>query len=121
MAYSTRIAPPNSILLIMDYASGVIPKSMNGKMIVATESCIALGCRAEMDGETLIVLGKASEVDPGRAVAFDAKIATPSGRLVVRSALNQTILEMPVATKSTTVRVWVNDTMEPDEVVIGLA
>lgn len=121
MTTSMKTAPPNSLVLIVDASSGEIPKSMQGSLISSTESCIAVGCQSEIDGETEFTLGASQDIDPGSHPDFEGELRTPSRKVVVRSVLGQTMLEMPVAGQKTKVRVWVNDSREPNSVIIGVA
>lgn len=77
MAVSTRVAPPNSLVLIEDSSGSDIPTSMNQSLIAATDSCIAIGCRAEDDGETEIVLEHCSSVDTDDRLEFEGLLRTP--------------------------------------------
>lgn len=117
---STRIAPPNSVVLIEDSSGGTIPASMDHTLISATDSCIAVGCKAEDDGETDITLGPCDEVDTGERSAFEWSLQTPNRRLVVRTIHGNTLLEMAVPKTETALRIWVNDPSEPDRVAIGI-
>ncbi len=120
MTKSTTTAPPNALLLVVDHAGGKIPESMHGAAIASTDSCIAVGCKADVDGETEIVLGPAREVDPGGPPAFSGRLATTSGRVSVRTVLGTSLVEMPVSAAETVVQIWTNDPREPDRVVIGI-
>lgn len=120
MTISTRLAPPNSLVLIEDTCGGEIPDSMNQSLIAATDSCIAVGCRAEDDGETEIVLGDCNKVDTGEQPVFDGLLRTPSRNLVVRTVLGVTLLEIPVSETQTRLRIWANDPTEPDRIAIGI-
>lgn len=120
MATSTRLAPPNSLILVEDSNGGEIPDSMNQSLIAATDSCIAVGCRAEDDGETEIVLGDCSDVDTGEQPFFDGVLRTPSRKLVVRTVLGVTLLEMPVSKTETRLKIWANDPAEPDRIAVGI-
>lgn len=120
MAVSTRIAPPNSLILIEDSNGGDVPTSMNRSLIVATESCIAVGCRCEVDGETEIMLEHCSNVDTGDVLEFEGRLRTPSRRITIRTTHDVTLLEMPVAGTMTTLRIWVNDPTEPDRIIVGI-
>jgi hypothetical protein len=53
-----KAALPNARLLIMDRSGGTIPKSMGEATVASTDSCVALGCTPDMDGETKVVQGK---------------------------------------------------------------
>ena len=115
-----RLAPPNSMIFVEDSRGGRIPDSMNQSLISATESCIAVGCQAEDDGETEIVLGYCNNVDTGELPVFDGVLQTPSRKLVVRTVLGTTLLEMPVPRAETKLRVWANDRTEPDQIAVGI-
>lgn len=120
MANSTKIAPPNSLILIEDPSGGQIPASMKGSLIASTDFCIAVGCRSDTDGETEFTLGKAHDVDPGDHPVFQGILKTPSLRITLKSVVGQTILEAPVSHRETMVRIWVNDPSEPDRVIVGV-
>jgi len=120
MATSVKIAPPNSVVLVADPSDGEIPDTMGGSLIAATNSCVAVGCRSEADGETEFTLGRTDEVDPGSRPAFEGNLKTPNRKIAVRSVLSKTILEAPVPQQHTTIRVWVNDPKEPDNVIVGI-
>jgi hypothetical protein len=120
MVSSAKIAPPHSVVLVTDPGETAIPKSMRGSVIAATDSCIAIGCRAEVDGETEFTLGASRDVDPGDRPAFTGELKTPNRRLTVRTVLGRTILEASVSQAQTPIRIWLNDAEEPDRVVVGI-
>jgi hypothetical protein len=115
-----RVAPPNSLLFISDPNGGVGPEYVKGKLVLATSTCISVGCRAFIDGETQVFLGSASELDPGRPPAFDGMIETPNRKVVVSTVEHETILEILVPGTRTHVRIWVDHPTEPDNVIIGV-
>jgi hypothetical protein len=94
------------------------PVITNG-LIAATGCCVAVGTLMELDGETEILLGESSAVDPHEALIFDAPLPTPTLRLSVQTVDVRTVLEAMVPTASTRVRVWVNHPSEPDQIWIG--
>lgn len=120
MSQSRRIAPPNSLLFIEDISGGEVPRPVRGAQILSTPSCVSVACVAFMDGETEVVLGSASEVDPGGFPAFDGTIATPSRKVVVTTVEEEIVLETPVPDVTTRVRIWTNRMREPDRVKIGV-
>ena len=120
MATSAKVAPPNAMVLVADPSGGEIPKTMTGALIASTSSCITVGCRSDVDGETEFTLGRTREVDPGDRPAFEGKLKTPNRKIAVRSVLGRTILETPVPQQQTMIRVWVNDPKEPNRVIIGV-
>lgn len=120
MSPTLRVAPRNSVILVSDFDGGEVPRTMSGSIVSATSTCVAIGCRAEDDGDTEIALISLSEVERSDPPVFDGKIRTPTGRLAVRTVLGETLLEVGVSREVAAVRVWVNDGSEPDEVVIGV-
>jgi hypothetical protein len=112
------VAPPNSLVLVMDIHSGLVPEEMGTNLVSATESCIAVGCRAECDGPTEIHFGNAQELSPSDLMVFDGDIATPRKKLALCSVLNRELLAADVAGELTHVRVFANDPIEPDRVFV---
>jgi hypothetical protein len=119
MVISAKVAPPYSVVVITDPSGGQTPDTMSGSIIAATESCIAVGCLCDIDGETEFTLGAGPEVDPGSEPTFQGTLQTPNRRIVVRSVYGETILELPVLRETARVRIWVNHPSEPDRVVVG--
>ena len=118
MTSTVRIAPPNSLLLVVDDPGKIdVPRIVRGRTNVAgTRSCIAIGTRSAQDGETLVSL--ASEDAPDEAPAFDGVLDTPRKTLSVCSVLLSPIIECKVASERTRGRVWTNHPSEPDTVRI---
>ena len=118
---STRVSPPNSVVLLMDAGGGVVPKTMAGSVIAATETCIAVGCKSEDDGNTELTLGSVQQVGLKERPTFEGRIATPSRRIVIKNVLGEYLLEEMVLNDESTLRIWLNDPMEPDKIVVGIA
>jgi hypothetical protein len=118
MKYNLRVAPPNSLVLVMDLAGEMdIPRVVRGRSNVAgTRSCIAIGTRSSQDGETLISL--TDEEIPVGEPAFDGTLDTPKRNVSVCSILLEPLIGCEVASEKTRVRVWTNHLAEPDEVRI---
>ena len=72
------------------------------------------------DGETLVLLGRATELDPGEPPASHGMLATPNRAVVVSTVERHTVLETSVPDTKTRVRIWVDEPVEPDKVVVGL-
>lgn len=117
---SVRIAPPNSVVLVVGSDDAEIPTSMGSSVISASPSCIAVGCLAADDGETEFTLGSSREVDPGGEPAFVGGLDSPKHKVAIRSVLGHTILETPVTKSQATIRIWVNHPSEPDAVRVGV-
>ena len=73
-----------------------------------------------MDGETVVTLAPANEIVTDNQLVFDGILETQSLSLVVSTVDRETILDSPVHTGRTRVRIWVNRPTEPDSVQIGL-
>jgi hypothetical protein len=75
----------------------------------------------DCDGPTEIIIGDPSALQgrPGKLV-FDARLETPTRKVVVESVLGEKILEQNVPGATTHVRIWTNGSLDTDRVVIGL-
>jgi hypothetical protein len=72
------------------------------------------------DGETLVLLGSAPELDPGESPAFDGMLETPNRAVVISTVERETVLEMRVPNARTHLKIWVDHPTEPDKVIIGV-
>ncbi len=120
MRITKEVAPPHSVILISEPGKGDVPPSLSGSLIAATDSCIAVGCRAEVDGPTEFVLGAIEDVDNGEPPTFSGALETPHGIVSLQNVYNESIAEMAVASTQTAVSIWLNDPNGPDKVVVGL-
>jgi hypothetical protein len=118
MKHEIQIKPPNSVVLIMDYAAGVIPESMAGKLVASTSSCIAVGTLSEADGLTRISISDQTPTDVTESPIFDGVLDTPNRHLSVCSAHNEALMVIPVGGGKTSVRIWANHPFEPDRINI---
>src|SRR5580692_10745354 len=120
MKVQTTIAPPNSIILVMDFKTGRVPDTFEKQLVAATRTCVAVGTLCEQDGATTIVL--TDELSSGliseETLAFDDAVEVPGSILSVVTSWNEPILSLPVHAESVRVRVWVNDCSEPNRIVI---
>jgi hypothetical protein len=120
-ASSIKVAPPNSMFLISDVQRGFVADFFRSTSIIAaTDTCVAVGCLPEMDGETKITIGPADEVDPGGRPVFDGALATPTRTVAIMTIEWATLLKAEVPASSTRVRIWTNHAKWPDDVLIGL-
>ena len=120
MEFLAETAPPNSLVLVMGSATGDIPDNFGETLIVATDSCIAVGCQAEDDGPTRFWLGRNEELSLDGAPSFTRNLDTPDGYVAIRTIMGDDIARIEVSDKSTFISVWVNHPQEPDEVKIGI-
>jgi hypothetical protein len=115
-----EVAPPHSLILIMDPISGVIPETMDSKLAVATESCVAIGTRAQPDGPTHIALTDEPFQTTGLLLVFEGQLTAPSKRLAVCTTTSKILVEADVAGSRYHIKIWTNDEMEPDVIRILL-
>ncbi len=103
----------------MGHAGGVIPESMSGSLVAASESCIAVGTAAECDEPVDIVL---TDEQPGDGAEMwcvkESELETPNNAIAICSVLNDTLMTIEVAAKLSAVQIWVNHPTEPTKIVI---
>lgn len=112
------IAPPNSVLLVGDMEHSAIPVSMHNSVVSATGSCIAIGCRAQHDGPTSLRIGSDGDFTVADRLVFEGDLATPRRQFSLFSVLNEEIISIAVPRETTRLKIWVNDTSEPDRISI---
>ncbi|GAA1575260.1 hypothetical protein GCM10009804_35080 [Kribbella hippodromi] len=111
---SVAVSPMNSVVLVGDRESGEVPEAMGFGVVAATGSCLAVGARAAVDGETTVrVAGRGEGELGGLSRAWAGVLATPSGVLVVSDVVGTELLALSVE-PVVSVEVWVNDPREPD-------
>lgn len=119
-----KISPPNSILFIFDklIKNINIPTYQKSNILNISENCISIGTLNEFDGETTINFEKNS---------FDAKIKfpelhwfdpialiTPSSSFCVVTSANQVLHTIQTGVTVSSLLIGVNDTSEPNSIVI---
>ena len=119
MKIEARLAPPNSLLLIMDQSVGEVPESMNGAPVAATPSCVAVGTLSEHDGETSITISdEKPEPGLGLSIVFEGDLSTPARNLAVCSVDDLAVINTALSSSSARVQVWANDSLEPDRIYV---
>jgi hypothetical protein len=123
MTSEARVAPLNSLLLVMDRQAGAIPDSMSGQAVAATPSCIAVGTQTAADGETHVILTDESgrvEADTGLVLVYHGALELPSREVCVLTVSLEPVLSMRVKDRRMSVAVWTNDRVEPSRVRIAV-
>jgi hypothetical protein len=111
---------PYALALVTDRNGGDAPVSLGPDLIAATDSCIAIGCRPDCDAETRFTVGDVRDLGLGTTPDFECSIQTPSSRMIVQTVESVVFLEVDVVEDVTNVRIWTNDPLEPDHIVIGI-
>jgi hypothetical protein len=119
MRHTARISPVNSIVFIHGGRDGVAPLPIWGARILATNSCVSVACYPEIDGPTDIVCGDANEVGLDRPPDFEGILRTPDRRIVVTTVDDQTVLDVPVLTKLTALKIWRSHPRWPEMVTVA--
>lgn len=121
MKESITLAPPNSLILIMDQAFGNLPDAMDGQLISSTDSCVAVGTLAESDGTTNIILIENYQAEPDEKMVFDGTLITPNKELSISDVDNKQLLTIRLTAATVRVQIYVNDPIEPSKIVINIA
>ena len=115
------LTPPNSVILISDPTSADVPATWREGIVAATDSCIAVGTRASVDGPTSLVVVDASEaraVDIPAMKAFDGDLHVASQEVTVESVVGDQYSRRTATDGRVRVQVYVNHRTEPDRIVV---
>jgi hypothetical protein len=111
------LSPPHSLIFINDPTFPVdVPGGIGAGLVCATDSCVAVGTLAEMDGETTIRLANDFAAPRGEIV-FEGAIKTPGGLVAVNTTEAEELISIPVGDEAQ-ITVWANDASEPDLILI---
>lgn len=86
--------------------------------IAATGECITIPTVYYGDGNTTVIVGHVSDLDNSAAPNYAGILATPQRQLVIAETLSD-IATINVDSTTSHIRVWMNDTSEPDHIVIA--
>jgi hypothetical protein len=117
---SARVAVPNGVLCLEDERGGTPPHPVRGANLLATSSCIFVGCMIDSEGETEVMVGPADALDNRQIPLFDGGLETPSLVLVISTVEGTKILDTAVSSPNTRVKIWTNHPRWPDKVIISL-
>lgn len=113
-----RTSPPNSLILIMDPWASDFPEDMDRRLVVSTDSCVAVGCRMEHDGATDIHLQQSGANPVSGDLVFDGLLRTPNREVSVCTVLLEKLLSVSVEGTSTPVKVFANHPSEPNRIYV---
>jgi hypothetical protein len=109
--------PPNSVVLVMDPRTGVIPATMASRSVLATDSCVAVGTLQESDGTTKVCLERLGVAGHENLECVWLGRLAVSEQLAVVTILGDILLSLPAA-GPLEVAIWTNDATEPDYILI---
>lgn len=111
---TARLAPPNSLLLVLDPRTGELPDTLAGAPIASTSSALAISTLMELDGETEVHLANTPDIPEQMELAkrWEGRLTT-TGTLGVLTVHNEVLIQLDVG-ESAGVQVWTNDPSEPD-------
>ncbi len=116
------LSPPNAILFVFDPTNNdaVIPPYINGDLTAATDTCVSVGTRAEVDVDTEISLDLGGTAPIDLQQVYFGAIGTPGGKVAVVTSQFQRLLELEVPIGSVAVSIWVDDRRNPARVVVSI-
>lgn len=101
-----RFAPPNGLPYLMD-AEHFDPPDVDGyERLWRSESCIIIGCRADVDGPTEIRVNAPGAPPPDLVMVGSFDQTVPSRRLVLMTVPDDVIHEMDLQEPAAHVEVW---------------
>lgn len=116
-----RIAPSNPIVFVLDPSNGAIdvPAYTSGEIIASNPTCVSVGIRADVDGETVIELARRVRGDDQNLrKVFEGDLATPGRKIAVVTAEFESVVEQAVGGEKSSVQVWVDDEKYPGRVLV---
>lgn len=121
MKIETIAEPSHGLVFVHGPEGDEPPLPIWGANILVTNSCLSIGCRADVDGPTRFILGDIDSVDPRYEPEFIGAIRTPDGQIVISTVAGDTLQQASVAEPYCAISVWRNHPNWPDEVVVGVS
>ena len=109
--------PAHSLILIMDSKSKNVPLTLGGGLFGQTDTCIAVGCRSEVDGETNISTGLPECLTGFRSKQFI--ISTESNKIITCDIYGAVYLYIECDTARSEIAVYYDDLFEPKNIYIN--
>ncbi|MGZ9202099.1 MAG: hypothetical protein ACXW3D_10340 [Caulobacteraceae bacterium] len=112
----TSLAPPYSILFLSDPGGAdEVPADTGAAPVCATQSCVSVWTKLEIDGETQVDIGSAIERLQSHLM-FDGYLETPTGKLSVTTAELKEVLREEVGSTITRLQIWSDDKERPGRI-----
>ncbi len=123
MSRTASIQPINSIIFIHGGGTVDVPAEKIGRtnsLVAASDSCLIVCVYPEVDGPTELTIGRAVDVDPGRAPDFIGALYTPRRRVIIDQVDEHIIHDQIVRSHAPTIRLWFSHPRWPERVLIGI-
>jgi hypothetical protein len=120
MRRSITTTPPNSLILIMDHSTGVLPDDLGSGLAGSTPSCVAVGTLSEFDGPTTVIVTNNPQASEGGVLIFDGHLIVPSLELSICNVLDERLLSVDISKPEIDIEVYADDTSEPSLLVVRL-
>ncbi len=117
---STRIAVLNSLVFMKDRDSRELPTIDGNGAVWSIPSCVAVSCRPDCDGETLIRLVALDEIGDMETLLFDGSLTLPSGIFTVVNVLGETVVSTRLFRRTVQIKIWTNGRRDTDKVIVGV-
>jgi len=115
------LAPPNAILYLVDAEHFDPPEVDRFARLWRSESCIIIGCRADVDGPTEIRINAPGALPPDLVMVGSFDQAVPSRRLILVIVPDTVIHEMELERPAAHVEVWTSGVIDPAVVWLKIA
>lgn len=119
MILSVKLNVPYAVVVLSELSKGDVPEQFDGSLVAATETCIAIGCRSDIDGPTEFVVGSLAEVDTGEPPIFAGNLKV-THKLAALHTMDEAFVTITLSKPEIYVKIWVNDQVEPEFIQIGI-
>lgn len=101
-----RVPVLNSLVFVLDSKQSVVPNVDGIGAYWKTDSCVAVSCLPDCDGETEIVLARGGTPPKDLKFLVAVRLDTPSRRLAIELVPHRRIAELDVPYPSTRLDIW---------------
>ena len=119
---TVSLSPPNAILFVFDPSHGDVrvPEYIEGRLTAGNETCVSVGTRAEVDGETVVSLGRRRDAGDLTKLekVFEGRVETPGRKIAVVTSEFQPILHLAVPDSAAKISIWVDDNRNPGRISV---
>jgi hypothetical protein len=113
------LAVPNGVVFIGDRDLKV-PDVTGVGQFWTSRSCVAVATENAVEGATTFTLSWNEISYPGEPPAFDMAVDTPGKIVVLSTSEAEEIFELPISEERTRIRIWLNRSVQADEVRVAI-